>query len=216
MHGMRRLRTCLPVHAIVSLKATAMVFPELCHGCGGCALVCPEGAITEVGREVGIIELGMARDIKVVQGRLNVGEAMSPPVIRAVRKRADARLLTIIDAPPGTSCPVIAAVRGADYVLLVTEPTPFGLNDLVLAVEMIRVLGIPFGVVLNRAGMGDNAVEHYCEDEAINLLARLPDDRRIAEAYSRGIAPAEALPELQTGLRGVLDTIRDVIAEARP
>ena len=144
--------------AIVSLKTKPLVFPELCHGCGGCALVCPEGAITEGLREVGVVEEGSAGGVRFAGGKLRIGEAMAPPLIRAVKERALDDALVIVDAPPGTSCPVIEAVRGADFVLLVTEPTPFGLNDLAIAVDTVRKLGLPFAVVVNRAGLGHDSV----------------------------------------------------------
>ena len=172
-------------NAIAVLKK-AMVFPELCHGCGGCSLVCPEGAIREQPRTIGVVETGCAGGIGFVQGRLNVGEPMSPPLIRAVKRAASPSGVIILDAPPGTSCPVVATVRDADYVLLVTEPTPFGLNDLRLAVELMRQLERRFGVVINRAGIGDEAVAAFCRAERIEVLAEIPDDRRVAEAYSRG------------------------------
>ena len=201
--------------AIVSLKTTAMVFPELCHGCGGCSLVCESGAITEVAREVGVIERGRAGEIDFVHGRLKVGEAMSPPLIRAVKARAGTDGLTLIDAPPGTSCPVITALRGVDFVVLVTEPTPFGLNDLTLAVEMVRALALPCGVLINRADVGDDTVRAYCRDEGVPVLAEIPDDRRIAEAYSRGVPAVEARPELRTVFRNVLDAVRGRVGETR-
>jgi MinD superfamily P-loop ATPase len=181
--------------AIALLGKTVLTFPNLCHGCGGCMLVCPAGAINEAGREVGVVEQGRANGIQFVHGKLRIGEAMSPPLIRAVKKLADLSEVTIVDAPPGTSCPVIQSVRNADYVVLVTEPTPFGLNDLKLAVDMLRVLKLPFGVVVNRADIGDQAVFNYCENESIEVLLQIPDDRRIAEAYSRGHIIARILPE---------------------
>jgi MinD superfamily P-loop ATPase len=197
--------------AIVVLGKTVLTFPNLCHGCGGCVLVCPTGAITETGRDVGVIEEGSAESVRFVHGKLRIGEAMSPPLIREVKKRIHEDSLTIIDAPPGTSCPVIQSVKGSDYVVLVTEPTPFGLNDLKLAVEMLRVLGLPFGVVVNRADIGDEAVFDYCSSELINVLLRIPEDRRIAEAYSRGRLAAEALPEY----RGAFESLLKDITSAR-
>jgi MinD superfamily P-loop ATPase len=194
-NGCGQCATFCRFNAIAALKTGAMVFTELCHGCGGCALICPKRAITEVSREIGVLEMGRADGIEFVHGRLRVGEAMSPPLIRAVRSHAEPNCVNIIDAPPGTSCPVIAAVRDADICLLVTEPTPFGLHDLTLAVDMVRELGVPFGVAINRSDIGDDRVHDYCRKEAIPVLFELPDDRRIAEAYSRGDPLLSALPE---------------------
>jgi len=174
-----------------------MVFPELCHGCGGCTLVCPEEAISEVMRPIGVVEEGRAGNIHLVQGRLYVGEALVPPLIRDVRARSRDDGVVLIDAPPGTSCSMIAAVRGSDFVVLVTEPTPFGLNDLELAVETVRTLGIPCGVVINRAGSGDDRVHRYCSAEGLEILLEIPDDRRIAEAYARGLTLVDAIPDIR-------------------
>jgi len=183
--------------AILVLNKKILLFPNLCHGCGGCTLACPEDAITEVPREIGGLEQGMAEGVVFVHGRLDVGEAMSPPVIRAVLDAGPDDHTLVLDAPPGTSCPVVESVKGSDVVLLVTEPTPFGLNDLKLAVEMVRTLGLPFAVAVNRVGIGDRGVFDYCEREGIVILLELPDDRRIAEAYSRGELAIRALPELR-------------------
>jgi MinD superfamily P-loop ATPase len=197
-------------HAIVSFGSSPLVFPELCHGCGGCTLVCPRGAIREIGRRVGVIETREVDGITLVQGRLDVGVAMAPPLIRAVKSRIKNKGSTVIlDAPPGTSCPVIATLRGSDFVLLVTEPTPFGLHDLRLAVDMVRELGIPFGVVVNRMGIGDNRIHMFCREEEIPILLEIPDDRRIAEAYSRGELVVEALPEYLSHFATLLWNIRD-------
>ncbi len=199
--------------AIVCVGEKVLVYPELCHGCGGCLLVCPESAITEVSREIGVLETGRAGELQFAQGLLNVGEAMSPPLIKAVKSTAFQTDLTIVDAPPGTSCPVIEAVRGADFVILVTEPTPFGFHDLKLAVEMIRVLKLPMGVVVNRAGLDGREIHSYCTAHHIPILQEIPDDRKLAEAYSRGLMACEALPEYQSTfsrlLKSVCTTARD-------
>ena len=193
--------------AIVPLGVTILVYAELCHGCGGCQLVCPAGAITEVPREIGTLEMGWAEDIQFTQGLLNVGEAMSPPLIRQVRSASPKADLTVIDAPPGTSCPVIESVRGADFLLLVTEPTPFGLNDLKLAVEMGRALGLPLGVVINRADTGDRHTWEYCQTNQLPILAEIPDDRSVAEAYSRG----NLASHVSDGYRGLFSQLLDRI-----
>ncbi|MDQ1333176.1 MAG: hypothetical protein QG552_126, partial [Thermodesulfobacteriota bacterium] len=181
--------------AIVVIGETVLPFHEMCHSCGGCMEVCPEKAITEVGREMGVIERGHRNGMEFVHGKLRVGEAMSPPLIRKVREYARPGALTIIDAPPGTSCPVIASMKGADFVLLVTEPTPFGLHDLKLAVGAVRILGIPCGLVINRSDMGNDEVWTYSRQEGIPILMEIPFDRRIAEVYSRGEMIVEAMPE---------------------
>lgn len=181
--------------AIVVIGETVLPFHELCHSCGGCMEVCPTKAITEVGRELGVIERGHRNGIEFVHGRLRIGEAMSPPLIRKVREYARPGAVTIIDAPPGTSCPVIASMKGANFVLLVTEPTPFGLHDLKLAVGAVRILGIPCGLVINRSDMGDNKVWSYAQEEGVPILMEIPFDRRMAEAYSRGDMIVEVMPE---------------------
>jgi MinD superfamily P-loop ATPase len=182
-------------NAITVIGETVLTFPELCHGCGGCKKVCPEKAVGETGRELGIVEVGKRNHIDFVHGRLRVGEAMSPPLIKKVRSFADKETLTLIDAPPGTSCPVIAAMKSADFILLVTEPTPFGMHDLKLAVEAVKVLGIPRGLVINRSDIGDNQVKVYAEQERLPILMEIPFSRRIAEAYSKGRLMVEELPE---------------------
>lgn len=193
--------------AIVSLKTSPLVFPEMCHGCGGCFMVCPENAISETHRTAGVIEGGHIRGLMFAQGKTRIGEAMSPPVIRAVKKKANSTGITIIDAPPGTSCPTIAAVKETDFIVLVTEPTPFGLHDLALAVDMVRVLCIPFGVVINRSGIGDNRVLAYCEQQGIPVLKEIPNERKIAEIYSRGEIIVDVLPKYKKIYRDLMQNI---------
>jgi MinD superfamily P-loop ATPase len=196
-------------HAIVSLETETMVFPELCHGCGGCTRVCPRGAITEMGKRIGLIETLISSHITLVRGVLDIGVAMAPPLIRAMKARIQDKILSILDAPPGTSCPVIATINSADFVLLVTEPTPFGLHDLSLAVDMVRDLGIPMGVVINRAGIGDERVHTFCAAQGIPILQEIPDDRRIAEAYSRGELIVDALPEYRIRFERIMDAVME-------
>ena len=194
--------------AIVLIGEKVLVYPEMCHSCGGCLLVCPVGAISEITRPIGVVETGNGdTGVGFVQGRLNIGEKLAPPLIRAVKESIPEEQLVIVDAPPGTSCPVIEAVQGADYTILVTEPTPFGLNDLILAVEMMRALKQPFGVAINRAGLGYDEVRRYLEREQVANLAEIPDDRRIAEAYSVGKLAVDAVPEIKTIFQGLLSAI---------
>lgn len=193
--------------AIVTLGGKTLIFPTLCHGCGGCWLVCPNRAIRESDREIGRISLGRAGPVRFVQGLLNIGEATSPPVIRQVKAAAPPSELTIVDSPPGTTCPVVEAVRGADYVILVTEPTPFGLHDLRMAVDLLRALSLRFGVVVNRARETDDPTSRYCQEEDIEILAEIPDDRRIAEAYSRGDLTCGVGPEYWDLFAALLDKV---------
>lgn len=197
--------------AITVVGRKVLVFPELCHSCGGCLVVCPEGAISEIGRELGTVSFGRRNSINFINGRLRVGEAMSPPLIKRVRALRDPERITLIDAPPGTSCPVIAAMQGADFILLVTEPTPFGLHDLQLAVEAVKLLGIPCGLVINRADIGDDRVLAYAEREHVPVLMTIPFDRRIAEAYSRGELMVEALPEWRQRFVDLYGRIESII-----
>ena len=193
--------------AIVSLGRQVLVFPELCHGCGGCRLVCPEKAIHEVDRRIGVVETGQAGSLSFVQGRLDIGHPLAPEVIRAAQGRLPAEGIQIVDAPPGTACAAVQAVEGADYVLLVAEPTPFGLNDLRLIVEMLGVLELPFGVVINRADRGVEPIRRYCAGIGAEILLEIPDDRNVAETYSRGELIAEALPEYRSSFAGLFEQV---------
>jgi MinD superfamily P-loop ATPase len=200
-------------HAIIVLGKHVLTFPQLCHGCGACTYLCPEKAITERNRETGVLEWGGIDGLGFIHGRLTVGEAMAPPVIRKVKEKVRGDGISIRDVPPGTSCPVVEAVKGSDFCLLVTEPTPFGLNDLILAVEMVRKLSIPFGVVLNRAGVGDAGVQEYCKKENIRIVLTIPLDTEIARLYSRGIPLVEGLPQWKIRFQELFTTVKDLIDE---
>lgn len=173
-------------NAIAVLADKVMIFPSMCHGCGACYHLCPEEAIEETDRPIGVINKGTGQGVRFAEGRLNVGEAISPPITRVLHQVMPTSGISFIDAPPGTSCPVIEAINGTDFVILVTEPTPFGLNDLKLAVGMVRVLELPFAVIVNRSDIGDGRIDDYCKEENIDILLRIPFDRKFATAYSRG------------------------------
>jgi MinD superfamily P-loop ATPase len=200
-------------HAMAVLPKHVLVFPELCHGCGACSYLCPENAISEEGREIGVVEQGYSDSVEFVHGKLTIGEAMATPVIRQVKEYANPDGIVIIDVSPGTSCPVVESINDSDFCLLVTEPTPFGLNDLVLAVETVRELNIPFGVVLNRVGVGDNKVEAYCRKENIPILLTIPLDTEIARLYSQGVTLVVGMPQWQESFVRLLDKIREMVDE---
>jgi len=201
--------------AIVVVGKEVLSFPEMCHGCGGCGLVCPEKAIGESPRVLGVLEEGVAHGVAFVHGRLRVGEAMSPPLIRAARRLARAERIVIIDAPPGTSCPVITAVRDTDYCVMVTEPTPFGINDLILAVEVVRSLGVPHGVVVNRSDLDSEELHELCRREGLPILLEVPEDRGIAEAYSRGEMVVDVYPGYRWEFLNLYQRIRIELARAK-
>ncbi|MGB7297392.1 MAG: ATP-binding protein [Candidatus Aminicenantales bacterium] len=201
-------------NALAVVKDTVLVFSELCHGCGACRLLCPEKAIREVGKRIGVIESGQAGGIRFVHGRLDVGQAMSPPLIRALKKKLDPERTVVIDAPPGTSCPVIESLKRSEFCLLVTEPTPFGLHDLELAAGAAREMRIPCGVVLNRAslGNGDEAVRDFCARESLPVMMTIPFDRKIAEAYSRGQTVLEAFPAYRKAFLELFENIGKILS----
>jgi MinD superfamily P-loop ATPase len=198
-------------NAIAVLKNKVLVFPELCHGCGACSYLCSESAIEEEGREIGVVERSNLGNMEFIQGRLAIGEPMAPPVIREVKKHIDFMSEVIIDVSPGTSCPVVEAVKGSDFCLLVTEPTPFGLNDLSLAVEVMRKLQIPCGVLINRGGVGDEKVERYCQEQDIPILLKIPLDRRIATLYSKGIPLIKGMPEWRDAFLRIFEEIQQMV-----
>jgi len=207
-------------HAIAVVGEKVLVFPELCHGCGSCSLNCPTGAIHEVLDVIGTIERGWAGPVEFAQGTMNVGEPMAVPIIRQLKQWAipsdPGNRPVILDASPGTACPVVESMRGAEFVLMVTEPTPFGLHDLRLAVEVARdELGLPVGVVINRYGVGDQGVDDYCTAEFIPILMRIPLDRRIAEAYSDGGTLVEALPEYREQFQNLYVAIGRLVADRK-
>jgi MinD superfamily P-loop ATPase len=175
-------------NALAVVPSNVLVFPELCHSCGGCELVCPKDAVNWYDRVIGKVEHGQAKEIDFYQGLLNVGEMQAIPVIKALKKKVDRNKNVIIDIPPGTSCPVIESLDGSDYCILVTEPTPFGLHDLKLAIEVVKHLNIPFGVIINHDGIGDQKVEDYCQSENISILLKIPEKKMITHLYSKGIA----------------------------
>ena len=194
-------------HAIAVLGKKTLVFPELCHGCGSCTLVCPEHAISEHLNTLGVLDSGMTQQgIEFSQGVLNIGEPMAVPIIRELKnmKSDKPSTIEIRDAPPGASCPVVESIRGSDYALLVTEPTPFGLHDLKQVYEITREIGIPAGVVINRDGIGDQAVEEYCTDKNIPILMRIPMEKRIAEGSARGKPLVNIAPEYHSAFEKML------------
>ncbi len=203
-------------NAIAVVKENVLVFPQLCHGCGACSYLCPQNAISEVGREIGVIETGHAGAIDFVHGKLNVGEPMAPPLIRMVKRKIDPHKTVIIDVPPGTSCPVVEAIGDSDFCLLVTEPTPFGLHDLRLAVEVVRKLDIPCGVIINRDAPGSKDTEEYCDSEKIPVLLRIPLDMEIARLYSRGIPLIQGQPKWSEAFSKLYSDIERLASLQRP
>jgi MinD superfamily P-loop ATPase len=203
--------------AIAVMGKAIMTFPEMCHGCGGCMAICPAGAIGVTTRELGVVERGLARDlIPCVTGRLRIGEAMSPPLMRHVRShmRAEAGDADIlIDAPPGVSCPAMSAVADSDVIVLVTEPTPFGYYDFTLAVEAFAPLGKPMAVVVNRAGLGDDRVYGFCTERGLPVVAEIPYRRDIAEHYSKGLVLAELDAELSARFGALSRTLKEMAKE---
>jgi len=199
-------------NALFVAGETAMVFPELCHSCGGCIIVCPRDAMVEEPRQIGRVIKSKAEDIDLVYGEINVGEALAVPIIAAVKDHIDEKRMVILDSSPGSCCPLVETVHGVDFCLLVTEPTPFGLHDLKIAVEVVQLLSIPMGVVVNFAGIGDRGVYDFCEEQDIPILMEIPFDRRIAELYSRGVPFVEEMPEWR---QAFIDLVGKIEEEAK-
>jgi MinD superfamily P-loop ATPase len=207
-----------PWHAIAVVGKKVLVFPQLCHGCGSCTLACPEDAISELPNPIGVMEAGRTGDgITFARGLLNVGEPMAVPIIRQLKKwfPDEPDQTVIIDASPGTTCPVVEAMREADFVLLVTEPTPFGLHDLRLAAEVAHELNLPAGVVINRDGVGDSGVDDYCRQAGLPVLMRIPLDSVIAEGIARGRPLTHIRPEYAPLLRDLYARIAEIVRENR-
>ena len=205
-------------HAIAVLGQKTLVFPELCHGCGSCTLICPENAIHEKLNVMGVLEQGdTPTGVTFARGVMNVGEPMAVPIIRQLKQWMEDRVweTVILDASPGTSCPVVESIRGADYILLVTEPTPFGLHDLRLAVQLVQELDIPVGVIINRDGIGNNDVDDFCREADIPILMRIPMDRRLAEALARGEPLIVARPEYRGKFQDLHAQIGSTLAEKK-
>ncbi|MCF7886851.1 MAG: ATP-binding protein [Candidatus Omnitrophica bacterium] len=202
-------------NAIALVKNNVLIFDDLCHGCGACSYLCPEGAITEINKKIGVIEIGKRGDLDFVDGKLDIGQAMAPPIIREIKKQINPEEITIIDAPPGTSCPVIESAEGSDFVILVTEPTPFGLNDLKLAVETFRKLKIPFGVVINRSDLGDKKTLNYCNQENIEIFLEIPFDKKIAASYSAGELIIDAQAEYKDKFINLFKKIKKRSSDAK-
>jgi MinD superfamily P-loop ATPase len=200
-------------NAIAVLPKNVLVLTNLCHGCGACSYLCPEKAITEELREIGVVESGHANSLAFVQGKLNVAEAMPTPVIRKVKEKVDRDDTVIIDVSPGTSCPVVESIKGSDFCLLVTEPTPFGLNDLTLAVGTVRELDVPCGVIINRAGDDNSKIEEYCRQENLPVLLTIPLDTEIARNYSRGIPLVEGLSRYKDSFVILFNQIQEQVNE---
>ncbi|MFX1578408.1 MAG: ATP-binding protein [Promethearchaeota archaeon] len=198
-------------NAIFVGKTKTMIYEEMCHSCGGCKLVCPDDAITEVERPIGKIHQSSVEHTHLVYGELSIGEPIATTLIHAVKEHVQLEEINILDAPPGTACPVIETMKESDYLILVTEPTPFGLHDLSMAVDVVRELQIPFGVIINRAGIGDMQVEEFCRKSNIPILLEIPFDRQIAELYSRGIPFVQEMSEWRQKFKELYSHIMELI-----
>jgi len=200
-------------NALFTSAKKILVFPELCHSCGGCALVCPTKAISWEKHRIGTLKFGSVGEVALVYGELEVGKPMAVPVIKAVKNQIDKAETVILDSPPGASCPFVETVKGSDFCVLVTEPTPFGLHDLKIAVHVLRDLTIPFGVVINRAGIGDKKAYDYCKEEGIRVLMEIPYQIKIAELYSRGVPFSVEMPEWKEKFQTLYSEVRRIVGK---
>jgi MinD superfamily P-loop ATPase len=210
-NGCGRCAKACQFHALAAVKGTVLQFHELCHHCGACTLVCPQGAIREIEREIGVIEA--SGDQQFLQGRLNIGEPVSIPIIRELKRRMRDDVPVILDCPPGAACAVVQAIDGCDYCLLVTEPTPFGLHDMEIAVKLVKKMGIPFGVVVNKAMEGQRMIDEYCRKHGIKVLLEIPFSREIAESYSRGVLPVRENQAWQERFRELFSQVEGALSK---
>ena len=194
-------------HALACINSSVTTFPQLCHACGACSLVCPVDAIIEVPQKRGIIREGHVGDVSFIGGEMSIGEESVTPIVRALKAVVPTDGISILDAPPGTACPAVETMRGTDRVILVTEPTPFGLNDLKLAVASARALGLPAGVVINRCDIGNSDTLDYCRKEGLEILLQIPNDRAVAVAYSTGTLPTRIVPGFRETMLALVDTV---------
>lgn len=192
-------------------RKKVLVFDELCHSCGGCFLFCPNRAIKELSIDIGKVKSAVYKNLNFYYGEIKVGYPMAPPVIKALKKNIEKDRINIIDCPPGTSCPAIESVKDSDYCVLVSDSTPFGINDLILSLKALRALKIPFGVVINRCDIADDSLERYCKHENIPILMQIPEDRRIAEAYSVGDLIVDALPEYRDHFKSLFNNLKEAM-----
>jgi MinD superfamily P-loop ATPase len=200
-------------NAVFVTSEKTLVFQELCHSCGGCAIVCPKKAISWEKHRIGSLKFGSVGDLALVYGELEIGEPMAVPVIKAVKNQIKEDKNVILDSPPGTSCPFAETVRGSDFCVLVTEPTPFGLHDLKIAVQVLKKMAVQFGVVVNRAGIGDKNAYNYCGEENIPILLEIPYQRRIAELYSRGVPFSLEIPKWKERFQELYSEIRKSVSQ---
>lgn len=197
-------------NALALVKNTPVVFPELCHGCEGCAIICPEQAVDKGNKIVGKVEVGYRDGMECIRGVLNVGEPAGVPILREIYKLIKDDKVSMVDCPPGSSCSVINSITDSDFALLVTEPTVFGLHDLKIAAQLVKQLKIPAGIIINRSGEKDNMIEEYCKDEDIPLLGKIPFDRSAAEVYSRGELLVDS-EKFRGYFQDILDNVKGVI-----